>query len=306
MKIAVVGTGAMGSVYAGLLGAAGNEVWAIDTWRDHIEAIAAHGLRVEGASGDRVVTLNATTEPATAGVCELVIIATKAMQVEAAAAAARPLVGPESAVLAIQNGLGSAEKVAAALGAEHVAVGVAGGFGASIVAPGHAHHNGWELLRLGELEGPVTPRLERVATLWRDAGFTVKTFDDIHQLVWEKLICNVCFSASAALTGWTLGQIMADAEVWRVASGCAVEAYEVARAKGIALDIDEPVGYVRAFGAKIPDAKPSMLLDHLAGRRSEIDAINGAIPPVASELGLVAPYNEVVSALVRVKERTFA
>ncbi len=302
MKIAVVGTGAMGSVYAALLGDAGNEVWAIDAWPEHVEAIRRDGLRLEGASGDRVVRLNATTDPAAAGVSELVIIATKAMHVEAAARAAGPLIGPDTTVLAIQNGLGSADKVARILGPERVSVGVVGGFGASIRAPGHAHHNGWQLVRLGELDGPVTPRLEAIAEVWRGAGFTVRAFDDIHQMVWEKLICNCTYSGASALTEWTTGEIMADPDAWRVASGCAAEAYRVARASGIALDFDDPVAYVRDFGAKIPDARPSMLLDHLAGRRSEIDVINGAIGPAGAKVDVPAPFNEVVTSLVKAKE----
>ena len=305
MKIGIVGAGAMGCVYAALMADAGNEVWAIDTWQAHVDAIAANGLRLEGASGDRTVALGATTDPTAVGPCDLVIVATKAPQVEAAAGAVRALLGPETAVLTIQNGLGSAAKVARILGQERVVIGVVGGFGASIKAPGHAHHNGMELVRLGESSGAATPRLERIAALWRDAGFTVKCFDDIDQLVWEKLICNVCYSGTATLTGLTVGEIMADADAWPIASGCAAEAYRVARAKGVRLDFDDPVAYVRDFGAKIPGARPSMLLDHLAGRRSEIDAINGAIPPEALALGLEAPYNSLVSALVRAKETGF-
>ena len=305
MKIGIVGAGAMGCVYAALMADAGNEVWAIDTWQAHVDAIAANGLRLEGASGDRTVALGTTTDPATVGPCDLVIIATKAAQVEAAATGARALLGPETAVLTIQNGLGSAAKVARVLGEQRVIIGVVGGFGASIKAPGHAHHNGMELVRLGEASGAVTPRLERIAALWRGAGFTVKCFDDIDQLVWEKLVCNVCYSGTATLTGLTVGEIMADADAWPIASGCAAEAYRVARAKGIRLDFDDPVAYVRDFGAKIPGARPSMLLDHLAGRRSEIDAINGAIPPEALALGLEASYNSLVSALVRAKETGF-
>jgi 2-dehydropantoate 2-reductase len=303
MKIAVVGCGAMGSVYAGLLAAAGHEVWAIDRWQEHVEAIRARGLRVEGASGDRRVALHATTDAATPGRCDLVIIATKAMHVEEAASSARALLGPETPVVSIQNGLGGPEAAARVLGRERVAVGVVGGFGASIRAPGHVHHNGWELVRLGELEGPVTPRLERVAEVWRSAGFRVKCFDDIDQLVWEKLICNVGFSATCAVTERTMIEVIEDPDAWAVASGCAKEAFLVARARGVRLDFDDPVEYVRAFGAKIPRARPSMLLDHMAGRMSEIDSINGAIPPAARAVGLAAPYNEAISALVRAKER---
>jgi 2-dehydropantoate 2-reductase len=295
----------MGSVYAGLLGDAGNEVWAIDIWQAHIDAIRATGLRVEGASGDRVVKINATNDPADVGIADLVIIATKAMHVEAAANSAEVLVGPNTTVLAIQNGLGSAEKVANVLGEAKVAVGVVGGFGASVRAPGHVHHNGWEFVRIGEIVGPVTARVTRVADVWRQAGFKVRAYDDIDKLVWEKLICNVCYSGTCAVLERTIGEVIEDLHAWKVASGCALEAYEVARARGIALDIEEPVRYVRDFGVKIPHARPSMLLDHMAGRKSEIDVINGAIPPAARAVNLAAPYNEVITALVKAKEDRF-
>ena len=273
----------------------------VDVWAEHVEAMRTRGLIVEGASGRRTVRIEATSDPAEVGVCDLVVIATKALHVEAAARAAKPLLGPETVVLPIQNGLGSAERIAAILGEEPVAIGVVGGFGASVVGPGHVHHNGWELVRLGERHGPVTPRIERVAKVWEDAGFRVQTYDDVDQLVWEKLICNVCFSGTCAVLERTIGEVIADPSAWRVASSCAVEAYEVARARGIAVDIGDPVAYVRAFGEKIAGARPSMLLDLLAGRPCEIDVINGAIPPAAREVGLTAPVNEVVTALVRAK-----
>lgn len=303
MKIAVVGCGAMGSVYAALLADAGHEVWAIDTWKEHIDAIKANGLRLEGASGERTVRVNATSNAADAGPCDLVILATKAMHVEKAAKSMQPLLRPETVVLSIQNGLGGPDTAAKVLGRERVLVGVVGGFGASMKAPGHAHHNGWELVRLGELAGPISPRLEAVAEVWRSGGFRVKCFDDIDQLVWEKLICNVCFSGTCAVTERTIIEVIDDPDTWKVASGCAIEAFNVAQARGIKLDFDDAVAYVHAFGMKIPQARPSMLLDHMAGRMSEIEAINGAIPVAAKAAGIAAPFNEVISALVRAKER---
>jgi 2-dehydropantoate 2-reductase len=301
MKIAIVGTGAMGSVYAGILGDAGNEVWAVDLWAEHVEAIRTRGLVLEGASGNRTVRLHATSDPAEVGACDLVVIATKAMDVEAAADAAKPLVGDETLVLPIQNGLGSADRVAAVLGEERVAIGVVGGFGASVVGPGHVHHNGWELVRLGERRGPATRRIRRIAETWADAGFRVQVYDDVDRLVWEKLVCNVCFSATCAILERTIGGVLDDPAAWDVASSCAREAYDVARARRIALGFDDPVAYARAFGERIPDARPSMLLDLLAGRPCEIDVINGAIPPAAHDVGLAAPVNETVTGLVRAK-----
>ncbi len=303
MKIAIVGCGAMGSVYAALFAAAGNEVWAIDTWREHVEAMRAKGLRLEGASGDRTVPLRASTDAREAGPCDLVIIATKGMQVAAAAHAATALVKPDTVVLSIQNGLGGPDTAAGVLGRERVMVGVVGGFGASIKAPGHAHHNGWELVRLGEFGGPITPRLQKVAEAWSGAGFRVKTFDDIDQLVWEKLVCNCAYSGPCGITGRTIREVMDDPELAKVSAACATEAYTVAKKRGVKLGFDDPVAYVRDFGSKIPNARPSVLLDLLAKRKSEIDVINGAIPRVGAELGVAAPVNDTVTALVHDKER---
>jgi 2-dehydropantoate 2-reductase len=303
MKIAIVGTGAMGSVYAALFASAGHEIWAVDRWREHIDAIRARGLRLEGASGDRTVNLNATTDAREAGVCDLVILATKAMHVAQAAEAAKSLLGSETPVLSIQNGLGGPDTAANILGRERVMVGVVGGFGASMKAPGHAHHNGWELVRLGEFGGPITPRLKKVEEVWSGAGFRVKVFDDIDQLVWEKLICNCAYSGPCGVSERTTGEVMEDADLSAVSAACATEAFAVAHAKGVKLGFADPVAYVRDFGSKIPHARPSVLLDLLAGRKSEIDVINGSIPRVGRELGVAAPVNEAITALVRAKER---
>ena len=303
MKVAIVGCGAMGSVYAGLFAAAGHEVWAIDRWREHVEAMRAGGLRLEGASGDRTVRVNATGDARDAGPCELVIIATKAMHVAAAAESAKALLDSDTVVLSIQNGLGEPDTAASVLGKERVVVGVVGGFGASMRGPAHAHHNGMELVRLGEFSGPVTPRLQKVAELWQGAGFRVKCFDDIDQLVWEKLICNCAYSGPCGITDRTVIEVMEDPDLARVSAACASEAYEVALKKNIKLGFSDPVAYVRDFGSKIPHARPSVLLDLMAKRKSEIDVINGAIPRVGREHGVAAPVNETVTALVREKER---
>ena len=294
MKIAIVGTGAMGSVYAALFASAGHEVWAIDRWREHVDAMRKNGLRVEGASGDRTVKLNATTDPRDAGPCDLVILATKAMHVSPAAESIKPLLKPETPVLSIQNGLGGPDTAASILGKERVMVGVVGGFGASMRAPGHAHHNGWELVRLGEFGGPITERLKKVEDVWRAAGFRVKVFDDIDQLVWEKLLCNCAYSGPCAIAECTIGEVMTDPDLSRISAACATEGYEVALSKEIKLGFSDPVAYVREFGSKIPHARPSVLLDLLARRKSEIDVINGSIP---------RPTNQTLTALVRAKER---
>lgn len=187
----------------------------------------------------------------------------------------------------------------------NVLLGVAGGFGASMVGPGHAHHNGMELIRVGEMNGGMTDRLQRVAKVWTDAGFAARAFSDIHQLVWEKFICNVTFSAPCTVFGCTIGEVMDNPERWTVALGCTMEAYRMARARDIALSFDDPIAYVTKFGQGLRNGRPSMLLDHMARRRSEIDAINGQVPVLGKELGIEAPYNQALSAVVRAREEEF-
>jgi 2-dehydropantoate 2-reductase len=303
MKIAIVGCGAMGSVYAGLFASAGHEVWAIDRWAEHVEAMKKNGLRLEGKSGDRTVKVHATIEAKEAGACDLVVLATKAMHVAAAAEATKVLLGKDTPVLSIQNGLGGPDAAAEVLGRERVMVGVVGGFGASMKAPGHAHHNGMELVRLGEFGGPITPRLKKVEETWSGAGFKVKVFDNIDQLIWEKLICNCAYSGPCALADGTISQVMSDPDLAKVSAACASEGYAVAMKKGVKLGFTDPVAYVRDFGSKIPNARPSVLLDLMAKRLSEIDVINGSIPRVGKQVGVGAPVNETVTALVKAKER---
>ena len=306
MKIAIVGTGAMGSVYAGLLGKAGHEVWAIDTRRDHIDAIANSGLTVSGASGTYVVdNLHVGRSPRDAGRCDAWVIATKAAAVEEVAAAIAPLLQPASVVMAFQNGLGAGERVARHIPDQHILIGVAEGFGSSTPEPGHVHHEGMRLIRIGEMHGGITDRLERIEDEWRNAGFNVRAFADVNLMIWEKFLCNVTLSAPCAAFDVTVGELMANSEAWKVALGCASEAYRLAVAKGIRFSFDDPLSYVSEFAATIPNASPSMRLDHLARRPSEIDAINGQVVELSKALGLEAPYNETLCAVLRYRESLF-
>ena len=304
MRIAIVGCGAMGSVYAGLLASAGNQVLVVDRWEEHIRAIKERGLRVEGASGDRRVELAAYTSPPDEEV-DMVVIAVKAADAASAAASAAGLIGKETVVVTIQNGLGSADVVAAELGAERLMVGIAGGFGASFRGPGHAHHNGMQTIRMGAFAGLDFARVEQAVRVWQEAGFQAEPARDIAVMQWEKLICNVAYSAPCTLTGLTIGAVMDDPDIGSVSRAAASEAWEVARAAGIAVTIEDPVAYVRTFGSKIPNAKPSLLLDYEAGRRGEIDFINGAIPREAAKLDRQAPVNAALTSLVRFRERGF-
>ncbi|MDP6374393.1 MAG: 2-dehydropantoate 2-reductase [Pseudomonadales bacterium] len=302
MKIAVVGCGAMGSIYAGLLACAGHEVIGVDTNEAHVRAIVNRGLRVSGASGDRTVSIAACTQPP-ATAAELVIIAVKAAHARAAARSCAPLIAHGTLVLTIQNGLGSAEDVAEVIGSGCLIVGVAQGFGASLPEPGHAHHNDMKAIRMGAYDGLSGEAVETVAAVWRDAGFDAQAIDNVLAMQWEKLICNAAYSAICALTGLTIGEVLEHPELGQVSRSAAAEAWTVARALNVGITVEDPVALVREFAERMPKARPSVLLDIEAGRVSEIDVINGAIPREAAKAGLTAPVNATLTSLVKALER---
>ncbi|WP_407685269.1 ketopantoate reductase family protein [Mycobacterium sp. HUMS_1102779] len=302
MKIAVIGCGAMGSIYAAKLAAAGNDVVAIDRHRADVEQINRAGLRVTGPGSDQVVALRASTA-APAEAMDLVVLAVKAADVNTAAQQALPMLGESTPVLTIQNGLGCAETVAGILGEQRVAVGIASGFGASRVAAGHVHHNAMRAMRFGAYASLPHATVESIARAWAGAGFDAAAVTDIAAMQWEKLICNAAYSAPCALTSMTVGQVMDDAEMGPVSRAAATEAWTVARACGVAVAVTDPVAHARAFGAQLPDAKPSALLDHEARRVSEVDVINGAVPRHGARVGVAAPVNATLTALVKAVER---
>jgi 2-dehydropantoate 2-reductase len=295
----------MGTIFAGLLACAGNQVTVVHRNADDVARINARGLRITGASGDRTATVEAFIRPPDREM-DLVVVAVKATQIRGVGDELMSMVGPNTVVLTMQNGLGSAEHLASVVGNDRVAIGIAGGFGASLLEPGHTHHNGMEVVRMGSYAGLEPDAVDAVAACWRAAGFKAEAVKDIRTMQWEKLICNVAYSAPCALTGMTVGQVLEDPELGPVSQAAAREAWEIGRARGIRFSVSDPVAHAQAFAARMPASRPSMLQDHESRRSSEIDYINGAVPREAALAGTRAPVNEMLTALVKAKEKTFA
>ena len=226
MKIAIIGAGAMGSIYASFLAQNNNEVLAIDLWEEHLEAIRKDGLRVSGFSGDNVVkNINVSNNIEDAKGYELFVIATKASGVGSAASNLSKIISKNSLILTIQNGLGAGERIANFMPTDNILLGVAQGFGAAMVSPGHAHHNNMSMIRIGEMNGGITQRLEKLVKVWSDAGFNAKAFEDIEQLIWEKFICNVAYSGPCSIFRKTLGEVMGNKQMFEVAKGCSLSGF---------------------------------------------------------------------------------
>jgi len=306
MKIAVIGAGAMGSIYASFLAQNNNEVIAIDLWEEHLDAIRENGLRISGFSGDNTVkNINVSNNIEDAKGCELFIIATKAAGVGSVASKLSPITSNDSVILTIQNGLGAGERIASYMPTDNILLGVAQGFGASMVGPGHAHHNNMSMIRIGEMNGGITQRLEKLVKVWCDAGFNAKAFEDIEQLIWEKFVCNVAWSGSCSIFRKTLGEVMNNEHMFNIAKGCALEAKKMGDLKRVNFTFDDTVNYITEFGKKLLNSKPSMLQDVESKRLSEIDAINGMVVTLGIQNNIETPFNTAVSSIIKAQEADY-
>ena len=303
MKIAVIGAGAMGSIYASFLSKNNHEVLVIDIWEEHLEAIKKDGLRVSGFSGDNIVkNINVSRNIEDAKGYELFIIATKASGVGTVASKLSKITNENSLILTIQNGLGAGERIAKYMPINNILLGVAQGFGAAMKGPGHAHHNNMSMIRIGEMNGGITSRLEKLVKIWGDAGFNAKAFADIEQLIWEKFICNVAWSGSCSIFRKTIGDVMSNEYMFDIAKGCALEARKMGDLKNVNFTFQNTVEYITEFGKKLLQSKPSMLQDIEAKKQCEIDAINGMVVTLGEINNIKTPFNSVVTSLIKAQE----
>ena len=306
MRIAVVGAGAMGGSYGGMLAVAGEDVGLVDARPDHVAAIRSAGLRVSGAFGEHVVQVPAAEraedlEPADGGWADLVVIFTDTNATREAARAADHLLAPEGCAITFQNGIGNVETLQEELGTARV-LGGSSMCSALVEAPGHVVMTHRGPTSVGELDGRRTNRLQRVVGALERAGFEVQIKDDVNAQIWTKFIVNSAINALCATTGLRLGEVGRLAEMDALQDRVLDEAFALVRAKGLAIaEADVRAGIKRSCRLKF--SRPSMLQHVEAGRRTEIDSINGALVRESRKLGLAAPYNEALTALLKGRER---
>ena len=299
MKITVVGAGAMGGSYGGLLALAGHEVSLIDAWPAHVDAINRDGLRLSGARGDQRVRLAASTALQGAG-ADLVIVFVDANNTGAAAATARQALAPDGCAITFQNGIGNVEQLQAALGSERV-LGGSSMCSAATIGPGHVRLTHLGKTSIGETDRAARPRTAQLGQTLHDAGLETEIAPDIMAVIWEKFALNCCINALAATTGLRAGEIARLPELDAFQNRIIAEVMAVTQAKGIRLPTQDLPAKIKAQCRKKFN-KPSMLQHVEAGRRTEIDALNGALLREAQTLGIAAPYNEALVALLKGRE----
>jgi 2-dehydropantoate 2-reductase len=298
MKIAVMGAGAMGSLFGGLLADAGEDVTLIDVWKEHVDAINARGLRIMGISGDRTIEVNSTTDPGKVGPVDLVIIFVKSYDTAEAARDALPMASDGTVFLSLQNGLGNIDKIAEAAGRHRIIRGVTAQ-GSTMMGPGEIYHAGQGPTVIGELYEASTERVERIAKAFNHAGIHTEISSNIMGALWSKVLVNVGINPLTALTGLRNGELLDHPEIRRVMKRAVEEATMVAQSLGIEMEFYNPVEKVYEVAEATAANRSSMLQDVERGRKTEIDALNGAIAELGGRIGVDTPVNDTLVAAVK-------
>ena len=303
MKTVIIGAGAMGSLFGGLLTLAGGEVRLVGNRKDQIDAICSAGLTLEEKGELRIIRMNATSDVTSVGKADLVIFFVKTYDIEVAVSDALALEKEDTIFLTLQNGLGNEEALCRKIDRTKVMLGVTG-HGATLVGLGHIRHAGWGKTLIGELDHRITDRTSRIAQAFCEAGIETEVSLNIHDHVWRKLLANVGINALTALTGFKNGQLLDYPETVGLMEKLVREASEVARKKGVHLEGD-PIEKVRKVIEATQENRSSMGQDFDHRQKTEIDAINGAVVREAQRLGIPAPFNQAVTELVKAIEKSF-
>ncbi len=301
-KVVIVGAGAMGCLFGGLLTEGGLDVTLVDVWKDHVDAINRDGLRSVGHGGDRTVYIPATTEPRTLVDADVILFQCKAHANVAAAHSVRHLVKASTAVISFQNGLGNEEALGRILGAAHVLGGLTAQ-GATIVQAGVIRNFGDLPTYIGELGGGRSERAVLIADAFTRHRLPTFASENIKKEKWQKLLGNVALGAVSAATDLASAQIVAVPELRTVVLRALDETAAVAQACGIALGAAE----TRAIFDKLVDvsgggtgaSKSSMAIDIANRRPTEIDVIHGSVARLGREHGIPTPTIDTMIAIVK-------
>ncbi len=305
MRIAIVGPGAMGCLFAYLLSRAkGNEIWLIDNHPERVKAILEQGLYIEGISGEHQLWPKISLGAGGVGEVDVVLICVKSGDTQKAAEDSRTLVGRTTSVVTLQNGLGNVEKIQQVLGDELVFGGTTA-MGATVLSQNRIRHAGWGETVIGSPGGGLGSRLERLIDLFRQAGLEVSSTSDLEGLLWSKLVINVGINALTAITRLHNGDLLQYEGARRVMREAVQEACRVARAKKVSLLYDDPIAKVESVCTATAGNISSMLQDVLRQKRTEVEQINGAIVQEAKKLSIPTPVNAVLWNLVTTIEQSY-
>jgi len=294
MRIAIFGAGAVGGYFGGRLAQVGEEVTFIARG-EQLRALHDRGLRVDSLKGDFVVRpVRATDDPAQVGIVDVILVGVKAWQVPQAAEAMRPLVGPETFVVPLQNGVEAPDQLVEVLGADHVLGGLCR-IVSFVTEPGHVRHAGLEpYVAFGELDNRPSERADRLQAAFARAGVTAEVPADVRVAMWEKFLFIASFSGVGAVTRAPAGVLRELPETRRMLEQAMHEVLAVAHAHGIALPDDSIPRTMALVDGLPPGGTASMQRDVMAGRPSELESQNGAAVRLGREAGVATPLHTFI------------
>jgi len=300
MKIAVIGAGAMGCLYGAKLSEnPDNQVYLLDVWKDHIDAINADGLQMEEGEETLVYgNVKGITYSGEAGEVDLAVVFVKSTLTSAAVKSNRAVFGPETIALTLQNGLGNVDLIASEIGESRVIAGTTA-HGATMLGPGKMRHAGKGKTIIGEISGEKTERLSRIADVLNKAGMDTELSDNVMGLIWDKLLVNVGINALTGITGLHNGDLLEYPEIEELLEMAVKEGKAVAEAKGVEMSFSDPVAHTKEVCTATAANKSSMLQDVLNGKKTEIEMINGAVVREGKATGVATPVNQTLTNLIK-------
>ncbi|WP_418121062.1 ketopantoate reductase family protein [Variovorax sp. 160MFSha2.1] len=304
MKIYFLGAGALGCAIGGTLAAAGSDVTLIDPFQAHVDAINRDGLRMKVGDSERTVRVRAALDSTRLEAPDLIVVLVKSFHTRAAIEGARNIVGPDTAVMSLQNGMGHEEILSEVVGAGHVLAGKTY-VGGVMLAPGHviAGTQGKRTV-IGEIDGRVSERAKAIAAEFERAELPCEVSGNILGAMWDKLLINVATGALSGITGQVYGSLYAVPEIEATAIAAVAEAMAVAEASGVKLSIKAPRDAWLMAAEGLPyEFKTSMLQSLEKGSVTEIDFINGAVVRVGRKCGMPTPVNQTLVAAIKGIER---
>ena len=302
MEIAIVGAGILGSIFGGLFLQKGFGVTLIEVLEERVRLIDKEGLWIQWPDGGRTHSKIAiTADVGEVGVKDVVMIAVKGYHTHSAIESALPIIGDDTIVLSVQNGLGNLETIAESLGPQRVIGGITAHSGMPVSMNEVRYVGGLgPLLVIGPYDGVSRPGFEQMVAQFQASGLDVHPTADINSVIWKKLIANVSTNVVAALTGLTGGIAVTHEPTVKIIEALSLELSRVARAKGIDLpELDDPLGFSLKAFASTKDNRVSMLQDVEAGRPTEIGNLNEVIVSEGRRCNIPTPFNEAVSWLTR-------
>lgn len=301
MKIAVIGAGAMGSIYGGRL-SLHNEVYVIDKNEEVVNAINSQGLHLEESAGELVCHPKALIETAHVGHVDLIILFVKAMFSAKAIEENMCLVGDNTYIMTLQNGCGHEEIIQSFIPAERIIIGTTEDNGAAL-APGHVKHGGTGKTNIGMPAGNQSEILSRCKEAFDTCGFNVCIHETIQQLIWDKLFTNVSLSAVTAVLQVPMGYIAQNQYAWNMTLQLIREAIAVARALHLDFDEQTIIERVKTTSINSPEGRTSIYMDIHNGRKTEVDTISGAVVQAAEKAGVKVPTHTFVLNMVHALEQ---